>query len=94
MTDHEQTIAMAAWLRGLAVGIAALANKTFYRKVKKSWLAGEEGAQIFATAEQILNGGAFNPLSTYEMTDAAKRLGWGQPHSRTIELIHEALYGE
>lgn len=94
MTNNEQTIAMAAWLRGVAIGLATIGDKAFHRRSKKSWLVGAEGTRIFQTADQILSGGAFNPIDVYEMVDAAKRLGFGQPQHQACEAIHQALFGE
>lgn len=93
LTDHEKTIAAAAYLQGLAIGLAHNRGKRWHRDTGRSELA---RTRVYGTVDEILRDGcASNPILIYEMRDLAERCGLFEPsRQKAHELVQDRLRNE
>jgi hypothetical protein len=87
-TEHEKSIAAAAYLQGLALGLATARSRRWHQRRQRSMLA---TTRVFGTVAEILNDGcASNPLLIYEMRSLAEQCGLFRPLDEARELIAAA----
>lgn len=89
LSSREQSIAAAAYLRGLAVGLSTHRTKTWHRRVRGSLIT---ESSIFGTVDNFLwDGRGNNPLIIYEMQELADTLGLRDPHHEACVKVEGGL---
>jgi hypothetical protein len=92
LTDRERSIAMAAYLKGLAVGLAIDRTKTWHRQIRRSSLV---TSTLFAGIDDFLTDGrGHNPLVIYERNKLAEECGATKPHALACEAVGQLLHAE
>ena len=91
LTERERSIAKAAYLKGLAVGLSVDRTKTWHRQVRKSELV---TTPLLAGLDDFLSDGrGFNPLFIYERNNLSDDLCAEYAHADACQAVHDALHG-
>jgi hypothetical protein len=90
LSEREQHIAAAAYLKGLAVGLSIDRSKTWHRQVEGSELATTthfEGLDDF-----LRDGRGFNPIAIIQRREFAQRCGLRLPHHAACQVVANLLH--
>lgn len=90
ITDREKTLMAAAYLHGMARGIASQVTKAFHKRTKGSPL---EQTNVFNVVDELMRDGlASNPIAIYEMKKMADECGFSVPHGHlACQMIQNML---